>query len=194
MSYTGPSTLKVYLGIDVSDDDPLLINCINDAQKAIETKCQRVFEASADTTRYFDPLEDSDDYRELFFDEDCCAITTVLNGDGVTLTGSDYVTNPRNFKPYYSIQLKLTASEYLTYNSSPENAIAITGRWAYSVTAPADIQHACTRLAAWFYRQRDTSNDGSDRPILTNSGAVVIPSKLPADVIDLITPYVRKQP
>lgn len=191
MTYVDTSTVKNNLGIDVSDDDALLINAIAEAQSTIDHYCKRSFEASVDTTRYFDPLKDSDDYRQLFLDEDLCQITTVLNGDGATISASDYVTNPRNYTPYYSIQLKITAPVYLAYNTSPENAVAITGRWAYSVTAPADIQHACLRLAMWYYRQRDTSNDGSERPILTNSGAVIMPSKLPDDVTGILSRYVR---
>jgi hypothetical protein len=193
MSYITSATLKANLTITVTDDDTLLTSAITEAQATIDHFCKRTFEAAADTTRYFDPLKDSDDFRQLFFDEDCCAITTVVNGDGVTISPSDYVTNPRNYKPYYSLQLKITAPTYLGYNTAPENAVAVTGRWAYSVTAPADIQHACLRLAMWYYRQRDTSADG-DRPILTTSGAVIMPSKLPADVTDILSRYERRLP
>ena len=35
------------------------------------------------------------------------------------------------------------------------DAISITGRWAWSLTAPPDIAQACARLAAFLYKQRD---------------------------------------
>ncbi len=193
MSYIDLPTLKAGINITVDSDDSILLKCIAAAQKAIETKCQRVFEANADTTRYFDYINDVDE-RVLRFDKDLCAITTILNGDGTTVAPTAYVTNPRNSTPWCEISLKMNSDIAWTYDDTPEDAIAVTGKWAFSETAPEDIQLACERLATWFYRQRDTSNDGSDRPILTNSGAVIMPSKLPSDVIDLITPYIRRFP
>jgi len=193
MSYVNLSTFKRYVGADATTDDDLLQDCLSDAQKYIETQTSRIFECTADTTRYFDAFADTVQYRELFFDTDLCQITSVVNGDGATITTAQYVTNPRNITPYYSIQLKLSSTTYLNYDTSPENAIAVTGRWAYSLTPPQDIIHATKRLAKWYYNQRDTSAE-VDRPMLTNSGATLLPSAIPKDISDILNTYKRRQP
>jgi hypothetical protein len=63
------------------------------------------------------------------------------------------------------------------------------GRWAYSVTAPADIVQATLRLAAWMYKQRDTMNDGSATTI--ENGITVVPTAIPSDVKTMLSPYKR---
>ena len=70
--------------------------------------------------------------------------------------------------------------------------ISVVGKWAYSATAPSDIEHACKRLAAFFYRQKDNAND-IDRAVVVGN-ATVLPSDLPRDVVQLLKPYVRLVP
>lgn len=189
MSYATTPELKLYLGITTSTDDVLLTALISRAQGIIDTYCKRTFEASADTTRYFHAVHDVDQYT-LYLDHDLYSVTTLTNGGGVAVSASDYVLLPANYKPAYAIALKWSASVVWTYSDTPENAIAITGKWAYSLTAPADITHACIRLAAWLYRQKDNSADMSDVSV-TTGGAVMIPSGLPRDVWTLLERYVR---
>ena len=55
MAYTTTALLKSYMGITASTDDTLLSLCIDRAQSTIESYTNRVFEASADTTRKFTP-------------------------------------------------------------------------------------------------------------------------------------------
>jgi len=76
-----------------------------------------------------------------------------------------------------------------TYDEDHENAITIVGKWAYSATAPADITHACTRLAAYLYRQKDNAGD-MDRAIVAGN-ATILPAKLPSDVAEILKPYRR---
>ena len=190
MTYISLADLKLYLGITTTNEDDLLNDCISAAQKTIETKCGRVFEAAANTTRNFDAVRDVEGYL-LHLDADLCAINSITNGDGLVVSSSNYVTEPRNITPYYAIRLKANSSVAWTYSSSPEDAIAVSGKWAYSVTAPDDIAQACKRLAAWLYRQKDSSQD-ADRAIMSASGAVIMPSALPKDVVDLYKPYIRQ--
>lgn len=195
--YIEYTTLREYLNIAADSDDGLLVNVIMQAQSIIETVCKRRFEASSDTTRYFDAEVDvveGQGYggrRVLKLDDDLYSVTSITNGDGTTVTAGQYVFNPRNFRPYYEIELKASSTIAWTYSTTPENAIAVTGRWAYSLTPPDDIKWATVRLAAWLYRQRDTSSGDIDRPMLSNSGIVLMPSSLPSDVSKLLERYYR---
>lgn len=187
MAYCTLSDLKTYIGVDVPDDDTILGQIIARAQKAIDTHCRRTFEASTDSTKYWDAVEDVDG-KTLYIDDDLCAITTITNGDGTVLAATDYVTEPRSSTPYYGIRLLASSGYTWTYDDDPENAITIAGKWAYSTTAPADIAHACIRLATWFYRQKDTTAD-AERPLLAGDGTIVMPSTVPNDVKALLAPY-----
>lgn len=196
MAYVSVNELKTYLDsaghgglVGSTDEDTLLTALIAAAQSFIEGQegAGRVFEAGSNTTRYFTVGEDTEG-RELLFFEDLCQITSVVNGDGTTVTAAQYVTLPRNQTPWYGLRLLSSAGISWTYNNDPEGALAITGRWAYSITPPEDIKHACKRLAAWLYRQKDSGMD-SDRPLWVADGITMMPAAIPRDVMMIITPY-----
>ena len=193
MAYASTADLKAYLKISVATDDTLLASCLTRAQAIIDRATHKTFEASADTTRYFDAVRDVlDGGRTLFFDQQWIAqigTNGVVNGDGVTIPSTAYVTEPRNAGPWYGIRLKSDADYIWTFSSSEEDAIAITGRWAYSVTAPADIVQATIRLAAYLYRQKDNATGDEDRPIMTGDGVTIMPQALPNDVFQLLQPF-----
>ena len=185
MAYASIADLTVYLGIDDSTaDDGLLAQLLTRAQAAVDGMCNRTFEVSADTTRYFD-VRAIDGYL-LHLDADLCAITSIVNGDGVTVAGTNYTTEPRNAKPYHALRLRWNSTvlwDGLTGD------IAITGKWAYSLTAPAAVTHATVRLAAWMYRQKD--NTAGDAPMIAGD-VTILPARIPSDVEALLAPYVRR--
>lgn len=191
MAYATVADVKSYLGNTTSGDDTLLSDLIPRAQAAIDTYCHRSFEAAADTTRAFDADRDTDGPL-LYFDEDLASITTITNGDGSTIATSSYTTEPRNRTPYCAIKLLVSSGVVWEYdsNNDPENAISVTGKWAWSVSAPDDIAHACIRLTGYFYRQRDSQVfDTTATPEL---GVITIPQGFPKDVRLLIEPYRRR--
>lgn len=189
MSYATLAQLRDYLKITANADDILLQRMLNQATGIIERMTHKVFEISADTTKLFDAVIDVDGMRLMFDGDYAAAITTVINGNGVTIPASGYVMEPRHDPPYFGIRLKLGGPYVWEFNDTPEDAISVTGRWGWSVSPPDDIVHVCTRLAAWMYRQKDTSGD-SDRVLVSRDGTVVLPMKLPADLRDLLAPYV----
>lgn len=192
MAYTSNTDLKVYLGIAASntDDDTLLTTLIARAQAMIDAYCRQTFEASQDSTRYFDPTRDVDG-RTLYLDAPLCAITSVTNGDGNTVASTQYITEPRNSTPWHKLTLKANSSLAWTHSDTPENSISIVGKWAYSTTAPADVVQACTRLAAYLYRQKDNQGNDLDRPIAMGDGVLLMPPTLPRDVERILAPYRR---
>ena len=192
MSYCTAANVKSYAGISSTTDDVLIADLISRAQKIIETYTNRVFEAASDTTRYFGMS--SVWGRDLLFDQDLCAITTVkTNADNAspsTIPSTDYVTLPRNFTPYYGIRLLSSSSYDWEYTSNPEGAIQIVGRFAYSTTAPDDIVQAAVRLSTFLYRQKDSQV--FDTTALPDSGVIMIPQGIPADVKVILDPYRKR--
>jgi len=190
MAYCGVDELKEYLGVTGATDDAMLLTLLAAAQRTIDSYCARTFEATADTVRTFDSQRDVDGYT-LTVDSDLCAITSIVNGDGTTISNSHYVTEPRNETPYYAIRLKASAGKVWTSTVSgdSENAISITGKWAYSTSAPSDIAHVCKRLAAYIYRQKDNAGD-LDRAVIAGN-STILPAQIPNDIRLMLTPYKR---
>jgi len=191
MAYCTTAQVKTWLNIATATttDDALLSDLIARAQQTIDAYCLRAFEATADSTRRFDAVRDVCG-RTLCLDAYLCAITSITNGDGTVLATTDYVTEPRNRTPYHAITLRSDSGQEWAYSNQHENAITVTGRWAYSVSAPNDIVWACIRLVAWLYQQRDTGAD-VDRVMVSNDGLLLLPQQMPRDVLALLTPYRR---
>ncbi|MCP4536259.1 MAG: phage gp6-like head-tail connector protein [Chloroflexi bacterium] len=187
MSYISVEELKAYLNITAAVDDMLLTTLIERAEAIWEspTMSGRVFEARTDSTRYFDSTADVEGLT-LYLDKDLCAITSITNGDGTTVTAAQYVTQPRNDTPFWAITLKSSKGIVWESDSSgdSENAITIVGRWSYSTAPSSEVKHAIARLGAWLYRQKDTSAD-IERPFIAANGTTILPSAYPNDVTDL---------
>ena len=191
MAYTTVSALKTYLGVVGNTDDALLTALIARAQAIVDAYCGRTFEAAQDSTRKLDAkLSVSPDKRTLYVERDLCAITSITNGDGVSVAASEYVTEPRWETPFYGVTLKRESDIRWTWDDTPEDAITVVGRWAYSATAPADIVQATERLAAYLYRQKDNMSD-LDRAVAVSGNMTVLPQSLPRDVQLILQPYRR---
>jgi len=181
MAYASLADVKAYLKLTVTDtaDDALITSLVARAQAAIDSYKQRTFEALSDTERTFDAVRDVDG-AYLSLDADLCAVTSITNGDGTTVTTGQYVTDPRNGTPYFRIKLLSSSGVAWTYTTDPEDAISVVGKWAYSATAPADIVQACVRWAAHMYRQKDSST--FETTVYPNAGIIERPMGMPADV------------
>lgn len=191
MAYISTAELKEYLHITVDTEDHILEECIEDAQQQIDSWTGRTFEASADSTRRFVVGKDTHG-DELLLDEDLCAITSIVtnadNGSGgQTFSASDYYAYPLNRTPYYKIKIAASSSKAWEYTYNPEAGITVTGKWAYSTTAPNDIKRACRRLAGYQYKQRDAQV--YDVTAMPEEGALIIPQGIPADVAKILLPY-----
>lgn len=193
MAYTTVANLKTYLGITGGTDDILLASLISRAQKKIDSDVGFTFEASADATRKFTVGVDTEG-DTLTLDTWLCSITSIItNADAtspVTLTASEYVTEPRNTTPYYAIRILSSSTNTWTYTTNPENGVTVTGKWAWSTTAPDDIVHACTRLAGYFYRQKDAGV--FDVTAIPDAGVIQVPQGIPRDVRLILDGYLRR--
>jgi len=192
MSYINKAELKSYLDISGTGDDTLLDKLIDAAQSAIDRYTSRTFEASTDATRKFTVGVDTEGDL-LFLDADLAAITSIITDadatSSTTLASTEYVPRPRNMTPYHAIQILGSSSNSWTYTDDPENGVEVTGRWAWSTTAPADVAQACMRLAGYYYRQKDAGV--FDTTAIPDAGIIQIPQGMPRDVQLILNPYRR---
>ena len=196
MAYIASSDVKAWGAVPDTDtaDDAEITLLIARAQAYIDEYTGRTFEADTDNlaTRYYSLSRDVT-RGTLWLDKDL----NTVGSDGVvagtdSLSSSDYVTLPRNDKPYYALQL--TANTPLdwgdpTSDGDYENAISVHGQWAYSSDCPADIQFAMLRLVKWYYNLGRLSDDTANRPIILESGATVLPGTIPADILEILDRY-----
>lgn len=195
-------------------DDTLLTALLESVARLIDQRTQRTFAAAADTTRYFDARRDviltdrtytNSPYGNyggyaltLQLNDDLAQITSITNGDGVAIATNEYVTEPRNvlsvdngnYAPIWAIRLKWSSGKFWTWTTDYENSIAVTGRWAYSVTAPEVVKRANILGAAALYRNALTND--ADRAIVAGGGIIIQPAQLPKVFYMLVDPLVRK--
>ncbi|RLC82299.1 MAG: hypothetical protein DRJ03_19235 [Chloroflexi bacterium] len=169
------------------NDDTLLGQLLDRATSAIESYTGWIFEAASDT-RYFDSdaVEDS----VLWVGGDLVSITTLTNGDddGTEISSDDYRLLPRNDgPPYHAIQM--LSDTTTTWEFDVDGEVSILGSWGYSASPPDDIVHACIRLAAYFYRQKDAQV--FDVTAIPDAGVIQIPQGIPADVRLILSRYPR---
>jgi len=188
MAYCTVADIVGHLGVEDTADDALIQGYVDAAQAWIDRYCHRTFEALENETRYVDARGDHLRGRVLYIDRigELAEIDEIINGDGVEVT--EYVTTPRNSPPYYAIRIKAMSGLFWTWVDDWEEAIAITGKWAYSVSPPEAIRQACIQLAAFYYRQKD--QPFSDVTAV-EAGVVIRPIGIPAAIKALITPYVK---
>lgn len=191
MAFVTTTAFKQYRGITNTSGDALIGLLLTRAQAQAESYCDRTFVApTTAATRYYDAVRDtSDDRRTLYLDDDLATIVTVVNGDGETVATTHYTTEPRHATPYRSLRLTQRADTLWTYDDAPEDAIQVNGRWGYATAAPADVQHAVIRLAAYMYAQKDVST--FDVSLIAGEGVMTVPQGLPKDVRELLEPYRR---
>jgi hypothetical protein len=181
---------KKYLGIEATNekDDVLLEKAIEQSKAWIDGFCLRTFEASVATTRYLNAVENVLG-RQLLLDRDLCTISSIVNGNAVTVNSSQYTTLPINETPYWGIVLKASAGINWTYSLDPEGAIVIVGKWAYSLIAPDAVKAASLRLTAFLYRVKDAPVFAVTA--ISEVGAMNIAKRMPIDVQEMLLPYRR---
>lgn len=176
--------------ISETRDDDLLTRLINAAQARLEKDTDRKFDVSANTTRYF-RIGDSVIDRTLWLDRDLCAINSITNGNGDTISSDQYVTEPRNYAadgvPIYGITLKASSGAVWQWASDADgDQIAISGKWGYSASPDEDCKETLIQLVLWVYRLRNSQQSDNDRPIVTGDGTVLLPMQMPQFVKEFV--------
>jgi hypothetical protein len=110
-------------------------------------------------------------------------VTTLTNGDGDTISASDFWLLPRNTPPYWYIKLK-SGGTTTAYEFDTDGEVSVAGTWGYTATVPDEIVQAATRIAAYIYRQKDSQV--FDTTAVPELGVMTIPSGIPKDVRTLL--------
>ena len=129
--YCTLADVKQYLSIPTgtTTDDDLINALITAAHQRINDYTKRRYEAVADSTRYYDAIEDVEG-RTLELGYDISHVTSVTNENGAAVASTEYTVSPRNLSPYRQIILKSSGTTTWGYTTDPEDAITVTGRWA----------------------------------------------------------------
>lgn len=204
MAYATLAQLKAYLGIDAIGDDDLLEDLIDRAETAIDTFTGRNFEAATET-RYFEREALDDTGFILHVDRDLIAMTAdavgppatfgLTNGDddATGIPSTEYwltsMSGNRNIgPPYHAIRMKVDST--YSWEFDTDYWVSVAGTWGYSATAPNDIEHACIRLAGYYYHQKDAQV--FDVTAAPDVGIISVPQGIPRDVERILQPYIRQ--
>ena len=197
MAYPAASDAITYCGITDTDHATMVGDMVNWAIQIVESTTGRVFAAaSSDVETHYYDAEICVEGQTLYLGNDDLLSVSVdtdgnleINpGDSEDVKSSDVIYLPVNSTPYNAIKLRGGSGLTWTWVDDPDDAISIKGVFAYSSTPPNDIWYAILRLVKWIYEQRVSDND-IDRPLLTDSGAVIMPQRLPQDVMSLLLKY-----
>jgi hypothetical protein len=191
---TAASTAPCYIRKALADDT-VCQQALDAAEEYIEAETHRFFESTTQT-RYY--REDAlwPNSRTLRLDNDLLTITAggLLNGDtaATPIAATSYVLLPRNdAPPYHYIELTEPAAPLVTayWEFDTDMWVSVAGTWGWSATPPADVKQAVLVLAAYFYRQKDSSI--FDTTAIPGAGVITIPSGIPATVRKVIDKYRR---
>jgi hypothetical protein len=121
------------------------------------------------------------------------SVTTLTNGDDVEIASSNFILNPSNVTPKYSIKLKQSSTVGWVLDSSgnSEQVIEVIGSWGFSTTAPYDIYQACLDISTQSYnRRKGKNNTGSVN--ITAAGVIISPQDVPQQARRTINHYKRR--
>ncbi len=110
-------------------DDAVIEDMIERASRRCETLMGgRLFYPRIETL-YFDVPQD----RELLLEDDLLEVITLTNGDGVTISNTEYKFLPANKYPKYALYLTNISSTYFktATGGRSEQAISLNAYWGY---------------------------------------------------------------
>lgn len=150
--YCTVAEVKTYLGIAGAADDALIGTLITAVSRAFDTATGYTFGATVDTSLTHYCYDDDVYDQELLFLQPFTTVTSIVNGDGVTLSATaDYLLKPRT-TPYTTAVFRPQSSAYWT-DGADYDGIVVTGSVGYPLTE--DIKQACILWAAFMFGQKD---------------------------------------
>lgn len=185
--YTTVDKVKAYAGIKGKGDDALVKSLITAVSRAFDLATGYEFGVEVETSRTFFVYLGDVENGELILDKPFSTISSIVNGDGVTLATSDYLLEPRD-APYTTARMKPPPSAYWT-DGSDFDGIVVTGTVGYPLTA-----HISQQMVLWtsfMYGQKD--NPLIDITAI-ESGAVITTPGRPKSVSTLIESYKNRCP
>lgn len=166
---------------DDTQNDDLLENLIVRVSALINIKTGRAFAPDADATHYFtqDDIADCDydggiKIGDLMLDDTLLSVTTLTNGNGATIAGTEYFLMPRSYERKSYIRIK--EASVVAWEFDTDGAIAVAGRWGYSATVPQDVKHAAIEMTLYCFHRRGDNMMVTDRPQQSMDGTRFLPA------------------
>jgi hypothetical protein len=169
-------------------DDVFIEYAINAASRWVDTQTKTRFYAATETRLFDAPANGKQDY--IVMDMYLLSVDAIVNGNGLTLSASDYYLKPNNAPNKSAIYIGPSLAWYPASTGSLVQAISVTGSYGYSATPPSDIFMACMELAKCLYGRRNGENM-STQSIVTAAGVIQIPGGTPTWVADVLASYRR---
>ncbi|MYB35881.1 MAG: hypothetical protein F4Y26_00495 [Gammaproteobacteria bacterium] len=163
MGYASLEKLKKYLGggledDEYTDDDEVLTDALEWATDRVEDITQLKFGVAFDTERRFTNI----DWRRrgnqgprIWLDQFLIEIASITI-EGNEVDDDTYFGFPVNEPPYHAVQFRWDNWPSASLSIIKDNAIVINGKWGYSTTVPKTVELATIRLAAYYYREKDS--------------------------------------
>jgi hypothetical protein len=181
--------LKTWLGLTGSQDDALILSCIEDAQAQAERETGRVFAASSNVTRRY-----STDGQAAVVIHDVPytdpSRTVILAGATLTQDTS-YWLLPDRRNPAIATTIQLRYFDPSAYMAEPQwfdrnldraagrgaapNDLVVTGIFGHPFPTD-DVIHAVTELAGWYYWR---AKSGASGTVTTPTGEVIALGDVP---------------
>lgn len=189
MAYPVLADFKTFMGISGATYDTNLTTALEAAVAEAEGYTGRVFVVASSAKEfpvewpYFDKARSRLNTMEEF-----TALTTLVNGDGVTITSADYVLYPVSV-PYYIVTLNRD-SGYFFWDGGDSSPVTVTADWGNSVDVPNDLKRAIMLLAQRLYYE---PLQGAAGPVQSvgKSGLVTMPASMPRSVKIVLDRYRR---
>lgn len=184
-AYCTAQDVKSRLNINSDTDNGYILSLINACSELVDRHCMwptSFFAVPIDSTRYYDagavqegrlrlgvPLADS--------------TITVVNGDTTIVTSDMYRLYPRNESPKWEIWL---LSGY-SWAFNTDGEISVTGKFGYSMVAPAGVVEATAEYAAWMFKRYQGALQ--DATANFDLGQLVYSKPMPVQVKDKLASY-----
>jgi len=159
--YTSKQNLQNFLVLNISSDlDDQINEWIDAAEAWINKYCGREFEQESATSK----LYDGDGTKELLVD-DVLTVTRIETLDeernvNDTLDNTDYYwLYPANETPKWKIVIDSRNAPIAVFPRGRQN-IRVVGTFGYSVSVPADVELAATKIVAAIIRESVTDVTG----------------------------------
>lgn len=170
-----------------TDDNALIEALIARVQARFERETGRVFASDTDTPVVIPTAMQDVERRRLYIRDDLCQVTSVAIGD-TTLDSGDYELGSWGGSKLWKAGERIDVIRLLELSWSDD--VTIVGRWAYSVTPPADVVHACIEWTFYEYK-RATAITTDGAPVVTTDGQLVMSNTIPHGVRATIDAYKR---
>lgn len=185
MAYCTPDMVRAGVRLDITSE-------VNDADmmSIIDAVCLRIdqmsnlpeggYAVAADTTRYYS--WSAIECGRLYLDMSALSVTTLINADGIELESGTYRLFPRNTPQKWFIEL---LSGY-GWNWITDGEIAVTGKFGYSLTAPANVVESATMWSAYLVKRYQAALQ--DATANQELGQLVYSEAIPTQVLALLHP------